>query len=140
MAFGQVSGPPATHKQLQRLSELLEQAGHADFRDARGPMGFDQRQANGKFTRDDADRFIEQLEAELEGGPPPTESPKVDKIVATPATRRSAPAAANPSAAKTTTTKAKPATKMTMSQVLRKASDQDLAAELQRRGWVVMEP
>src|SRR2546430_13411831 len=62
MAFGQVSGPPASHRQVQQLLALLQDAGHRDFRDARGPMGFTQRQAGGKFTRDEAEALIEQLE------------------------------------------------------------------------------
>src|SRR4051795_2210678 len=62
MAFGQQSGPPATHRQVQELLGLLQEAGHVDFRDARGPMGFTQRQAGGKFTRDEADAFIAQLQ------------------------------------------------------------------------------
>ena len=47
---------------MRELTELLHAAGHADFRDARGPMGFTQRQANGKFTRDEADEFIAALQ------------------------------------------------------------------------------
>jgi hypothetical protein len=70
MAFGQSSGPPASHSQLRELTELLQAAGHSDFRDARGPMGF-------------------------------TRSPEAQ---------------------------------------LAKFSDEQLAAELQRRNWVVMEP
>ena len=62
MAFGQQSGPPATHKQLQYLESLIQKAGHDGFRDARGPLGFNQRQAAGKFTRDEAQAFIDQLE------------------------------------------------------------------------------
>ena len=62
MAFGQPTGPPASHRQIQELLELLEAAGHSDFRDARGPMGFTQRQAGGKFTRDEADAFIATLQ------------------------------------------------------------------------------
>ena len=113
MAFGQQSGPPATAKQIRDLVRLLEEAGHTDFRDARGPMGFTQRQAGGKFTRDEAEAFIEQLEqaaheATQVVGPPPA------------ATR-----AAHPSAAERT---------------LRNVSDELLAAELQRRGWIVVEP
>ena len=52
MAFGQQSGPPASAKQVKELLTLLKNLGHSDFRDARGPMGFTQRQAAGKFTRD----------------------------------------------------------------------------------------
>ena len=62
MAFGRQAGPPASHKQVQNLLQLLQNAGHTDFRDARGPMGFTQRQAGGKFTRDEIDAFIAQLE------------------------------------------------------------------------------
>jgi hypothetical protein len=64
MAFGQQSGPPASAKDVQRLVHLLQEAGHSDLRDARGPMGFTQRQAAGKFTRDEVAAFIEQLEHE----------------------------------------------------------------------------
>jgi hypothetical protein len=83
MAFGQQSGPPATAKQVQELLSLLHGAGHSDFRDARGPMGFTQRQAAGKFTRDEASALIDQLqEAESGGAPPaaprPTASSSVD--------------------------------------------------------------
>jgi hypothetical protein len=75
MAFGQASGPPATHSQLRELTELLQAAGHSDFRDARGPMGFTQRQANGKFTRDEADEFIAALQEAAEDTPTPTPTP-----------------------------------------------------------------
>lgn len=68
MAFGQQSGPPASTKQVQELLALLQGAGHRDFRDARGPMGFTQRQAAGRFTRDEADAFIERLQ-DAESGP-----------------------------------------------------------------------
>jgi hypothetical protein len=61
MAFGQQQGPPASAKQVQELLVLLQEAGHSDFRDARGPMGFTQRQAAGKFTRAEADALLEQL-------------------------------------------------------------------------------
>jgi hypothetical protein len=105
MAFGQQSGPPATAKQVQELLGLLQGAGHVDFRDARGPMGFTQRQAAGKFTRDEADAFIRQLEDEEFV----TGEPRAPRLTAT-------------------------------EQALRPFADADLAAELQRRGWVVMEP
>jgi hypothetical protein len=117
MTFGQSSGPPATHSQLRELTELLEAAGHSDFRDARGPMGFTQRQANGKFTRDEADEFIAALQATAEESPtPPPASPP--------------PAPVKPKAPRPGSPEAQ----------LAKFSDEQLAAELQRRNWVVMEP
>jgi hypothetical protein len=61
MAFGQQQGPPASARQVQELLALLQESGHSDFRDARGPMGFTQRQAAGKFTRTEADTFLEKL-------------------------------------------------------------------------------
>jgi len=141
MAFGQQSGPPATGKQLQQLLTLLEAAGHSDFRDARGPMGFTQRQAGGKFTRDEADAYIEQLEAEAEAAE--------DTGEAAGAAPAPAPSAARPkaSAPKTGASKAGasrtgagPERLTTAQQTLRRMPDDLLAAELQRRGWVVMEP
>jgi hypothetical protein len=98
MAFGQQSGPPATHRQMKDLLDLLQDAGHIDFRDARGPMGFTQRQAAGKFTQAEAEAFIEQLQQAGGEGEPSVGS------------------------------------------ALRGFSTEELAAELQRRGWIVVEP
>jgi hypothetical protein len=113
MAFGESRGYPASHRQVQQLTELIQSAGHTDFRDARGPLGLTQRQAAGKFTKDEADALIAELEAEVEGAEP--------SAVATP------PERANPRQSKYSTTLSKLPTEL-------------LAAELQRRGWVVMEP
>lgn len=114
MAFGQQSGPPATARQIQQLTQLLLAAGHVDFRDARGPLGLTQRQAAGKFTRDEADDLIARLEDETEDGagapPPVAATERFD--------RRHAERVA----------------------AVRRLPDELLAAELQRRGWVVMEP
>lgn len=111
MAFGQQSGPPASHSQIRELTELLEAAGHTDFRDARGPMGFSQRQAGGKFTRDEADEFITTLQEAQEAG---VEPPRP--------------------------TRAQAAKVSAGSHALRAFSSEDLAAELQNRGWIVAEP
>ncbi len=75
MAFGQQQGPPATSRQVQELLGLLEEAGHTDFRDARGPMGFTRRQAGGKFTRAEADALIEQLRDQEPASEKPAEVP-----------------------------------------------------------------
>ncbi len=107
MGFSAPSGPPATARQLRELLDLLNAAGHADFRDARGPMGFTQRQANGKFTRDEADAFIAQLLADTDDAPAPSPS--------------RAPSRAG-------------------SDRLGDIPDDVLAAELQRRGWAVIQP
>ena len=143
MAFGQSSGPPATGRQLNELVELLAEAGHSDFRDARGPMGFNQRQAGGKFTRDEADAFIEQLQSELYGDGPPADStppastratPPQSKIVQRqPPTKRSS---TTRSPTKRTPATDRPSTQTALDDV----ASEDLAAELQRRGWVVIEP
>ena len=108
MTFGKQSGPPASARQVQELLTLLQEAGHAGFRDARGPMGFTQRQAGGKFTHDEVAAFIDRLQdAEFD---------------------RSAPAAAP--------TARQPAA----GQALRDMPAEQLAAELQRRGWIVTKP
>uniref|UniRef100_A0A6J7MME9 Unannotated protein n=1 Tax=freshwater metagenome TaxID=449393 RepID=A0A6J7MME9_9ZZZZ len=121
MAFGQPSGPPASAKQLKQLLTLLEAAGYSDFRDARGPMGFNQRQGGGKFTKDEADGFITALEFATEqsdGATAPADEPAAPPVARRPAS--------------TTTSAAQ--------QTLRRFPSELLAAELQRRGWVVMEP
>jgi hypothetical protein len=117
MAFGQPRGYPASPKQLSRLEDLLLAAGHTDFRDARGPLGLTQRQAGGKFTRDEADELIAVLEAEAEGVVEGGVSPEAAAPEHPVNRRRTSP----PSA-------------------LARVPAEDLAAELQRRGWVVMEP
>ncbi len=124
MAFGQQSGPPATHRQVQELLALLQEAGHTDFRDARGPMGFTQRQAGGKFTRDEANAFIEALSDH--DAPAPDESAVAEPVGPTTTPGR-APARTGPRTSN-------------VEQVLRRVPAAQLAAELQRRGWVVMEP
>jgi hypothetical protein len=138
MAFGQQSGPPASAKQVQELLSLLQEAGHTDFRDARGPMGFTQRQAGGKFTRDEATDFIEQLQNES------TEQIEQIEQIA-PATKASTPNAPTPSAPSTSSSTARPkasakARPSAAEQALGKFSTEQLAAELQRRGWIVVEP
>jgi hypothetical protein len=106
MAFGQQSGPPASTKQIQQLLALLQEAGHQDFRDGRGPMGFSQRQAGGRFTREEAAAFIDRLEAGDSRGssPPAVARPVVDE------------------------------------RMMRHIPAEQLATELERRGWIVIGP
>jgi hypothetical protein len=95
---------------VDELLDLLHAAGHSDFRDARGPMGFTQRQAAGKFTRDEAEAFIAELQDAQYRGEIPNDPPS--------ATDTASPA----------------------DEALRMIPDAQLAAELQRRGWIVVEP
>jgi hypothetical protein len=118
MAFGQQSGPPASAKQVQDLLTLLHSAGHTGFRDARGPMGFTQRQTAGKFTRDEAAAFIDHLQdAEFDGA------------AAGAATGAAAGAAVGPAARRSSA-----------EQAMGRIPAEQLAAELRRRGWTVIEP
>jgi hypothetical protein len=109
MAFGQQAGPPASRRDVERLLTLLQDAGHTDFRDARGPMGFTQRQAAGKFTRDEAAAFIARLEETESSSEPAGPRPPQPRVSAA-------------------------------EQMLRRLPAEQLAAELQRRGWVVVQP
>ena len=108
MAFGQQLGPPASVTQLRELLTLLKNEGHTDFRDARGPMGFTQRQAAGKFTRDEATEYIDRLQ-----------NTEIDE--------------SSPVAATTERLSAQ-------DQMMRRMPVEQLAAELQRRGWIVTKP
>lgn len=138
MAFGQASGPPATGKQIRELLELLEAAGHSDFRDARGPMGFSQRQAGGKFTRDEAEAFIEQLEAEVNGDDPRGASSAPPKA-GTVRPKQAKPPSNEPrsgSSWRDNTPRRTEQHQIDLSEV----PVEHLAAELQRRGWIVAEP
>lgn len=131
MAFGQSAGPSASGRQLNELLELLEAAGHSGYRDARGPMGFNQRQAGGRFTSSEADEFIERLQTELHGDGPPPDSH------APPATRAPRPAPKKAAARKVASNSASPPT---AAPPLADVPTDELAAELQRRGWIVIEP
>lgn len=113
MAFGQQSGPPASARQVRDLLTLLHEAGHTDFRDARGPMGFTQRQAAGKFTGQEAEAFIEELQNAGQADPPVGGTSPVAGQE-----QRLSPAQRS----------------------LRRLPAEQLAAELQRRGWTVTEP
>ncbi len=123
MAFGQAAGPPATARQVEELRALLSEAGHTDFRDARGPMGFNQRQANGKFTRSEAEALIAQLQAEADAC-------ANDKIAVTP---NVGPPSGEPQhRVQQKAAKSGPD--------LKRVPSAALAAELQLRGWIVVEP
>jgi hypothetical protein len=102
MAFGQQSGPPASSRLVQDLLALLRDAGYSDFREARHRFDLTQRQAGGRFTRDEAETLIARLRE-----PGSVEQSPKEKAA---------------------------------QQVLRVIPAEHLAAELERRGWVVIAP
>lgn len=112
MTFRQQLGPAASSRSLQELLALVKDAGYADFRAARGPMGLTQRQGIGKFTQDEADGLIEQLQGEGATEPP---SPEVT-VPEAPTTGVPAP-----------------------ERRLQHVPTEQLAAELRLRGWRVSE-
>lgn len=132
MAFGQSLGPPASSRQLKALLALLREAGHVDFRDARGPMGFTQRQAGGKFTSDEAEAFIRQLEADADPGADDGADPGVN--------HRHEDADDGGSGVQPRPKPGGPVKPNAEERAVRRLPDGVLAAELQRRGWIVMEP
>lgn len=112
-------GPPPAH-QLRDLTALVEAAGHTGFRDARGPLGLNQRQAAGRFTRDEAAELIARLEAEA---PTDGESP-------------------GPDAAGTAASAPPPATsrRQSLARQLERVPEDLLIDEVRRRGWTVTPP
>jgi hypothetical protein len=102
---------------MKQLLELLNAAGHTDFRDARGPMQFNQRQAGGKFTRGEADELIARLAA----GEGELNVEQAERAIASSsdANERAAKRAANRQA-----------------EAVAAMPDEVLADELVRRGWV----
>lgn len=109
-------------KQLTLLLSLVRQAGHLDFRDARGPLGLTQRQAGGKFSVGEAAELIDRLNNGDGDDSPDTAG---------------APNAAG-DAAKAAKADARLETERAM--VLRGMPAGLLAAELERRDWVVIPP
>lgn len=118
MSFGQ-SASPASHGQLRELLSLVQAAGHTDFRDARGPLGLTQRQAGGKFSRDEATALIDLLTTAAEAD----DSDPGASAAAPDISGRELAAEARLLAERLA--------------VLRGMPADLLAGELQRRGWIV---
>jgi hypothetical protein len=128
MAFGQQSGPPASAKEIAHLEALLGEAGYSSFKEARHIYGLTQRQASGKFTREEAAELLARL-ANGEG--------ELDAAPATPGVEETADAMASGRA--TAERAAKRAAHRQAEQVAALPDDL-LADELVRRGWVCIPP
>lgn len=126
MAFGQPDGPPAGRRQIEQLSALVERAGFATFKEARHPLGLNQRQSAGRFTAAEADELIERLEAaETVGG---SDAGAQEQEAAPPPARPRSAAAAS----------ARPDRRPR--RTLSSLEDAVLVAELERRGWCCIPP
>jgi len=126
MAFGQQTGPPASARQVEEITQLLEQAGYDSFREARHIFGLTQRQASGKFTQGEAVELIERLQAE------PSEPPESSRSSESSESSESArDAGAERSARRQADRQA---------ELLVTIPAEVLADELVRRGWMCMPP
>jgi hypothetical protein len=152
MAFGQQQGRPASARQLKTLEALLADAGYLGFREARGPMGFTQRQGGGKFTDVEADAFIAQLEAEAEAGleagsgpaaveavEPANPAPRARRVAPVPKASPGRPAAARAEPAATGGTVAE-RRQARQAALVRELPAKILAHELEGRGWILIPP
>lgn len=131
MAFGQASGPPASARQIDAVAALLCQQGYDSFREARHPFGLTQRQANGKFTVDEANALQERLEAMTTVAATGDGSDPVDSLHVTGAAVPSSSAAR---------TKAEERRRERDAEVIAAMDAEALADELTRRGWCCIPP
>ena len=110
---------------------LIEAAGHTDFKDARGPLGLNQRQAAGRFTQDEASELIARLESEADG----TDS---DGRASDDAASPSRPTSGRPPVASTVAPAA--SRRQSLARQLERVPEDLLVDELRRRGWTVTAP
>lgn len=132
MAFGQQSGPPASRKQMEYLEALVRKTGHDGFRHARHPLGLTQRQAGGKFTKDEASALIDRLLARGgdEDGPAPEGTSGSDDA---------SPSDSQPTGGSPAMVRAAERRAAQRRQALADLPADLLADELRRRGWTVTE-
>lgn len=130
MAFGQPSGPAATARQLRDLTALIEGAGHVDFKDARGPLGLNQRQAGGRFTQDEASELIARLEADAEAEEQKQQKEQGQSEGTDGPEEAPAPGAPPRAASRT----------QSLARQLQRVPEELLVDELRRRGWSVAPP
>ncbi len=131
MAFGQPSGPAATARQLRDLTALIEGAGHVDFKDARGPLGLNQRQAGGRFTQDEASELIARLQADAEAEEQKQQQKEQEQSDGTDGPEEAPAPGAPPRAASRT---------QSLARQLQRVPEELLVDELRRRGWSVAPP
>lgn len=108
MAFGQQAGRPANARRVDQLLDQVRKAGYSDFREARHPLGLNQRQAGGRFTEDEADELLTRLGAVEAGAELPFSAEAKVSVAA--------------------------------EKMLRAIPADQLATELERRGWIVIAP
>ncbi len=107
----------------------MAEAGYESFREARHPYGLTQRQAAGKFTRDEASELLERLEGEAEGLDPDVSAPPP-------------PPSSNPPRARRASSRSRVGTAgpAAPDDIVTAFPDELLADELVRRGWTCTPP
>jgi len=128
MAFGERSGPPASAREVAEVEELLAAAGFSSFREARHIYGLTQRQAAGRFSRAEAAELVARLTAGEGTLDASTASDVVERAASTAASERAS------------TERAARRTADRQAEVVAGLSDELLADELVRRGWMCMPP
>ena len=120
------------------MLELLQNAGHADFKDARGPMGFNQRQAAGRFTADEAQALIDQLQqAEYEADQQAQATGSSERKQEQEQEQEQEPEHTEGAPKRNGMTDEERAE---MERAVRSASTKSLVLEVRRRGWIVTKP
>jgi len=109
VSFNQ-QGPPASAKQVAYIQALLRKAGYDDFRTARTEYRLTQRQARGKFTKNEASALIDRLTSTDDENPTVSVVEESDDFASA------------------------------QSLLIRGFPADVLADELRRRGWSVAEP
>jgi hypothetical protein len=153
MAFGQQQGRPASARQIKALESLLADAGYLGFREARGPMGFNQRQGGGKFTDVEADTYISQLQAEAEAGveagsglaavddaKPASPAPRARRVSPVPKTTPGRPASGAPAPETPAGGTVAQRRQSRQAALVRELPAKILAHELEGRGWILIPP
>lgn len=139
MSFGQSAGPPASAKQKAYLESLLRDAGYDTFREARHPLGLTQRQAGGKFTKQEASALIDQLLASADGSGSGRDEPGGRGEAGDPDEARRPIIHRSPEAERRALVAAE-RLEAERAQVVRGMPAEVLADELLRRGWGVSPP
>lgn len=128
MAFGQQAGPPASAREITQIEEVLAAAGYSSLREARHIYGLTQRQAAGKFTRNEAAELLARIGA----GEGTLDADEASAVIEQSADTLAAGRASSERSARRAAER--------QAEQVAALPDELLADELVRRGWMCMPP